>query len=294
MHVEPFFDPPTSTLTYVVHDEATGDAVLIDPVLEYDPLGSRTSTNSVECVARYVRSKNLRLHYVLETHAHADHLSGSQYFRRRFEAKLAIGAGITEVQQTFKRVFDLPDTFAVDGSQFDRLIDDGEALQAGSLRIEAIATPGHTPACLSYRIGDAVFTGDALFLEDFGTGRCDFPRGDAEALYHSVHDKLYALPDETRVFVGHDYQPGGRPLRWETTIGKQKAENLQLRSSTPKEEFVAFRRQRDAALPPPRLLFESVQVNIDAGKLPPRNANGVRHLRIPLDLNDPTEDDGSR
>src|SRR5690606_17997358 len=160
------------------------------PVLDYDPLGSKTSTDSVERVEQYLRSHDLRLHLALETHAHADHLSGSQFLRRRFEAPVAIGARITEVQQTFKPVFDLPSTFAVDGSQFDRLLDDGEIVHAGSLRVEVIATPGHTPACVSYHIGDAVFTGDALFLEDYGTGRCDFPRGDAEALYHSVHDKL--------------------------------------------------------------------------------------------------------
>lgn len=294
MHVEPFYDPTTFTLTYVVHDEATGDAVVIDPVLDYDPLGSKTSTDSVERVEQYLRSHDLRLHLALETHAHADHLSGSQFLRRRFEAPVAIGARITEVQQTFKPVFDLPSTFAVDGSQFDRLLDDGEIVHAGSLRVEVIATPGHTPACVSYHIGDAVFTGDALFLEDYGTGRCDFPRGDAEALYHSVHDKLYALPDETRVFIGHDYQPGGRPVRWETTIGRQKAENVQLRAETTKDAFVQFRRERDATLAAPRLLYPSVQVNIDGGKLPPAHANGIRYLRIPLDLRKPTEDDGSR
>jgi glyoxylase-like metal-dependent hydrolase (beta-lactamase superfamily II) len=294
MHVEPFYDPATFTLTYLVHDEATGDAVLIDPVLEYDALRVRTSTESVECIARYVREKNLRLHYVLETHAHADHLSGSQWFRRRFEAKTVIGARIADVQRTFKPIFDLPDAFAVDGSQFDRLLEDGEVLEAGSLRIEAIATPGHTPACMSYRIGDAVFTGDALFLEDYGTGRCDFPGGDADALYHSVHDRLYALPDETRVFVGHDYQPGGRAVRWESTIGKQKAENVQLKASTTKAEFVKFRQERDATLAPPRLLYPSVQVNIDAGRLPAPHANGARYLQLPLNLKDPTDDDGSR
>ena len=294
MHVEPFYDPATFTLTYVVHDEATGDAVVIDPVLEYDPLGSRTSTDAVEHVAQYLRQRGLRLHYVLETHAHADHLSGSQYLRRRFEAKIAIGARITEVQRTFKSVFDLPDTFPTDGSQFDRLIDDGEVLEAGSLRIEAIATPGHTPACLSYKIGDAVFTGDALFIEDYGTGRCDFPLGDAEVLYRSIHERLYALPDDTRVFVGHDYQPGGRPLRYETTIGREKAENVQLDAETQREAFVSFRRERDASLAAPRLLYPSVQVNIDAGKLPSPHGNGVRYLQIPLDLREPTDEDGSR
>lgn len=293
MQIETFFDPATYTLTYVVYDPATRDAVVIDPVLDYDPLASQTSTTSVEKVAAFVRDASLRLHWVLETHAHADHLSASVWLKRRLGAKVAIGARITEVQETFKGVFNLPESFPIDGSQFDRLLGDGELLEAGSLKIAVIATPGHTPACVSYHVEDALFTGDALFTEDYGTGRCDFPRGSAEALYHSIHDRLYNLPDDTRVFVGHDYQPGGRPLRWETSIGASKERNVQLRANTSKEDFVAFRTRRDATLAPPRLLFPSVQINVDAGRLPEPQANGKRYLNVPLNLFRASDDDGS-
>jgi glyoxylase-like metal-dependent hydrolase (beta-lactamase superfamily II) len=294
MNIETFYDPATFTLTYVVHDPATRDAFVIDPVLDYDPLSSRTSTASVERVAAFVQEHGLTLHWVLETHAHADHLSGSQYLKRRFGARVAIGARIVEVQEVFRQVFDLKPSFTADGAQFDRLLADGERFTAGSLAIEVIATPGHTPACVTYEIGDAVFTGDALFIEDYGTGRCDFPRGSADALYTSVHDRLYALPDATRVFVGHDYQPNGRPLRWETTIGASKERNVQLRASTTRREFVERRRARDATLSAPRLLYPSVQVNIDAGRLPPPHDNGRRYLVIPLDPGKPaTREDGT-
>ena len=291
-HIEAFFDPGTFTVTYVVFDPDSKDAVVVDPVLDYDPLGSQTKTASIEKIEAFLRTSGLRLRHVLETHAHADHLSASQYLRRRFDAKVAIGARIVEVQSTFKGVFDLPASFRTDGAQFDRLLHDGEVLRSGSLAIEVIATPGHTPACVSYRTGDAVFTGDALFIEDYGTGRCDFPGGSASALYASVHDRLYALPDAMRVFVGHDYQPGGRPLRFETTIGASKAGNVQLAHATTREEFIALRTARDATLAPPRLLFPSVQVNIDAGRLPAPHANGVRYLRVPLNMKTPTGDDG--
>jgi glyoxylase-like metal-dependent hydrolase (beta-lactamase superfamily II) len=267
----------------VVYDPATRDAVVIDPVLEYDALGSLTTTTELQRIADFLLANRLRLHYVLETHAHADHLSGSQWLRRRFDARVVIGERIREVQEVFKQVFDLPASFPTDGSQFDRLLADGETLTAGSLRIRVLATPGHTPACVSYLIDDAVFTGDALFIEDAGTGRCDFPRGDAEALYHSVHDRLYALPEQTRVFVGHDYEPDGRALRYETTIEREKLANIQLRATTTREEFVRFRRERDATLAPPRLLYPSVQINIDAGNLPRPHPNGRRYLAIPLE-----------
>jgi len=292
MEIQTFYDPATYTLTFLVYDPSTRDAVVIDPVLDYDPLGSGTKTTSVEEVAAFIEKKRLTLHYVLETHAHADHLSSSQWLKKRFGARIAIGARITEVQETFRGVFDLGDGFPVDGSQFDRLLADGEMVEAGSLALKVIATPGHTPACLSFLVGDAVFTGDALFTEDYGTGRCDFPKGSAAALYESVHEKLYALPDETRVFVGHDYQPGGRDVRWETTIGRSKEVNPQLRRSTKKEDFVAVREKRDAALAPPRLLWQSVQVNINAGKLPAPHANGIRYLTVPLNLKKATGDDG--
>jgi glyoxylase-like metal-dependent hydrolase (beta-lactamase superfamily II) len=293
MKIHPLYDPATFTLTYLVFDPESKDAVVIDSVLDYDPLASQTSTASVEKVAEALEQSGLRLHYVLETHAHADHLSGAQWLKRRFGAKTAIGEHIREVQSTFKSIFDLGPGVVTDGSQFDRLLRDGEVLEAGTLRVEVIATPGHTPACVSYKIEDAVFTGDALFIEDYGTGRCDFPKGSSEALYESVHERLYRLPDETRVFVGHDYQPRGRELRYETTIGKSKAENIQLRAETTKQQFVELRTKRDATLSQPRLLFPSVQVNIDAGRLPKPHANGARYLAIPLNLKAPTGDDGS-
>jgi glyoxylase-like metal-dependent hydrolase (beta-lactamase superfamily II) len=280
--IKPFYDPSTFTLTYVVHDPDSGDAVVIDPVLDYDPLSSAVGTRSIEPVFDHVARERLKVHWVLETHAHADHLSASQVLKSKLGAKIAIGGRITEVQQTFKDVFDLGDDFRTDGSQFDRLLGDGETLRAGTLSPFVIATPGHTPACVTYRIEDAVFTGDALFIEDYGTGRCDFPRGSADELYTSVHDKLYALPDETRVFVGHDYRPLGRVLRCETTIRASKEANVQLRADTAREEFVARRRARDAKLEPPRLLYPSVQVNIDAGRLPKVHANGRRYLVTPL------------
>jgi len=292
MRIHTFFDPATFTLTYVVYDPASRDAVVIDPVLDYDPLTVQTALTSVEKLLEFLAEQGLRLHYVLETHAHADHLTGAQYLKRRTGARVVIGARITEVQKTFQQVFDLPAEFPTDGSQFDVLLVDEQELQAGTLRVKAIATPGHTPACLSYLIGDAVFTGDALFVEDIGTGRCDFPRGSAEELYRSVHDKLYRLPDETRVFVGHDYPPAGRPLRYETTIGASKRHNLQLREDTTAEQYVSFRKQRDQGLSPPRLLFPSIQVNVDAGRLPRPHGNGLRYLQIPLNLRQPTADDG--
>lgn len=294
MRIHSFFDPATFTLTYVVFDPDSHAAVVIDPVLDYDPLASRVSQGSLEQVAAFVRQHGLRLHHILETHAHADHLSGAQALKRQLGGSVVIGEHITAVQAVFKRIFGLPDSFRTDGSQFDQLLADGAQLELGGLRIEALHTPGHTPACLSYRVGDAVFTGDALFIEDYGTGRCDFPSGSAEALYESIHDKLYRLPDATRVFVGHDYMPGGRPLRSETTIGRSKRENIQLRQDTSRQDFVAFRRARDATLTAPRLLFQSVQVNIDAGRLPAAAENGTRYLRIPINLGQPIEDDGTR
>jgi glyoxylase-like metal-dependent hydrolase (beta-lactamase superfamily II) len=291
--IEPFYDPATYTLTYLVYDPETREALVIDPVLDYDPLASQTSTESADKLIAFVRGKNLNLRWVLETHAHADHLSASQYLKNTLGSKVAIGERIREVQATFKGIFDLPESFRTDGGQFDRLLKDGEVLEVGPFRVEVIATPGHTPACVTYKIEDAIFTGDALFLEDYGTGRCDFPRGSAEELYTSVHDRLYALPDSTRVFVGHDYQPGGRPMRYETTLGAEKRQNIQLKAETTREQFVEFRTRRDATLQQPRLLFPSVQVNVDAGKLPEAHGNGIRYFRTPLNLKRPTRDDGS-
>lgn len=293
MQIETFFDPATSTLTYVVFDAKTRDAVVIDPVLDYDPLTSSTSTRSLEALEAFLEENDLDLHYVLETHAHADHMSGSQYLKKRFGAKVGIGARIRDVQTVFREVFDLPVGFPVDGSQFDRLFEDGEKIALGSLVLEVIATPGHTPACVTYKIDDAIFTGDALFIEDAGTGRCDFPAGSAHDLYTSIHERLYQLPDTTRVFVGHDYQPNGRSPRSETTIGAEKEMNIQLRASTSRDEFVKMRTARDATLAPPRLLYPSVQVNVDAGILPKPHANGRRYLTVPLNLKQRTDSDGT-
>jgi len=293
MNVKALYDEDTFTLTYVVFDEKTRDAIVIDPVLDYDPKGGNTSTDSVKKVLELVRGKELNVHYVLETHAHADHLTGAQLLKRELGAKSGIGENIRVVQETFKTVFDLPADFATDGSQFDLLLADGQVLEAGSLKIKTIATPGHTPACVTYQIEDAVFTGDALFMDDYGTGRCDFPMGSADDLYTSVHDKLYALPDETRVFVGHDYQPGGREVKWQTTIGASKTNNPQLKGNTSREEFVKMRTERDATLAAPRLLYASVQVNVDAGRLPKPHDNGIRYLVTPLNRVRQTDDAGA-
>ena len=280
--IETFYDAPTSTLTYLVYDEATKDAVLIDPVRDYDPLGSKVSWDGARKIADWIDDKGLKLRWVLETHAHADHLSGAPFFKDRYDAKVAIGSDITVVQETFKQVFNLPEGFRTDGSQFDKLLADGEVLEAGSIAIKAIHTPGHTPACMSYVVDDAVFTGDALFMPDQGVGRCDFPKGDAEAMWESIHEKLYHLPDATRVFVGHDYQPNGREVQYETSIGASKRRNVQLDVETAKEAFVEKRRARDATLAAPKLLYPSVQVNVDAGRLPGTESNGARYLKIPV------------
>ena len=292
MQVQAFFDEETFTLTYLVWDRETRDALVIDPVLDYDPLASQTSLASMRPLEDALEEKKLTLHAVLETHAHADHLSGSQFLKRKYGVPVMIGEHITEVQKTFKTLFDLPEAFAVDGSQFDRLLKDEEEVTFGTLTVRVLWTPGHTPACVSYLIEDAVFTGDALFMDDYGTGRCDFPKGSAEDLYRSVHQKLYGLPEATRVFVGHDYLPG-RPLRYETTIGASRRNNPQLSADTQADAFVAFRTARDATLSQPKLLFQSVQVNIDAGRLPQAHPNGLRYLRVPINVFGPADEVGA-
>ena len=280
MHIEPFFDPLTSTLTYVVHDGRSG--VVIDPVRDYDAASGRTSWASAEAVAAYIDGERLAIPYAIDTHAHADHLSGLPFFCERYGAQSVTGARVGEVQRTFRAFYGLPDAFPVDGSQFDRLVDEGDRLRIGSLEVEALHTPGHTPAHMSWRIGDAVFLGDTLFLPDYGTARCDFPGGSTAILYDSIQ-RLYALPDDTRLFVCHDYQPGGRALAYQTTVAEQKQSNIQLRAGTTKAEFVALREARDAGLGAPVLLLPSIQVNIRAGRLPEPEANGIAYLKIPLD-----------
>ena len=278
--VKTFFDKQTFTLTHVVYDVATHDAVVIDPVLDLDTIAWKTYTDSLSELDAFIKEQKLKIHYVMDTHIHADHLTGMQYMKQHYAAPLVINAAIKTVQETFRDVFDLQD-LPVDGSQFDILVSDGDRLQAGSLEIEVIHTPGHTPACTSYKIDNAVFTGDALFMPDIGTGRCDFPKGSAEDLYDSVVGKLYQLPDDTRVFPGHDY-PGQREVMFETSIADSKASNIDLPASRSKPDYVSFMRSRDGKLAPPRLIYPSVQVNLTAGKLPDAQGNGMRYLKIPI------------
>lgn len=282
LQIQHFFDSATSTLTYVVADQQTGDAVVIDPVWDYDPASGKMSTRSMEPVIAFLQEQRLNPLYVLETHAHADHLSSSQLFKNFFpNIKVAVGERIVEVQKIFKDFFNLKD-LNPNGAEFDLLLSDGQELQAGSLKIKTIFTPGHTPACASYLIEDALFAGDAIFMPDYGTGRCDFPAGSAEDLYDSVKKRIYSLPDNTRIFVGHDYQPHGRPLEFQTTVGEEKKSNIQLQDATSREEFVRFRKDRDATLAAPKLLLPSIQVNIRAGHLPEAEENGQRYLKLPL------------
>jgi glyoxylase-like metal-dependent hydrolase (beta-lactamase superfamily II) len=294
--IKAFYDKSTGTLTYVVYDDLSKDAIVIDPVLDYEPQASSTSTVSVDKVLAFLEQQSLDVRMIAETHAHADHLSGAQLVKRRFpEAQIAIGEGITGSQETFKRVFDLPDDFPTDGSQFDRLLQDRETVHVGTLSFEVIATPGHTPGCSSYRFGKHVFTGDALFMPDYGTGRCDFPGGSAADQFDSVKQRLYTLPDDTLTYVGHDYMPGGRELKYSASIADQRGNNVHIKASTRKEEFVSTKQAADEKKAAPRLLFQSVQVNIDAGRLPDPRKNEIRYLKIPINIFPPkhllTDDD---
>jgi glyoxylase-like metal-dependent hydrolase (beta-lactamase superfamily II) len=282
--IKVFFDEETATLTYIVYDENSKDAVIIDPVLNYDLSSSKISYQSIEKIVEFIKYHELKVHYALETHAHADHLAGSAELKKIIPGlKIGIGKNITSVQELFSNVFNFKD-FNTKGVQFDTLLSEETNLQAGSLGIKTFFTPGHTPACSSYLIGDRLFTGDTLFMPDFGTGRCDFPKGSAKELYKSVKEKLYLLPDETKVFTGHDYRPGGRELRYESTIGEQKQNNIQLNKDTTEKEFIKFRETRDKSLKAPRLLLQSIQVNIDAGYLPKAEDNKTIYLKIPLTI----------
>lgn len=284
MKIQAFFDSRTSTLSYVAFDEVERVGVVIDPVLDFDAASGRTSTESSDEVARFLEQEGVAVSYVLDTHAHADHLSAMPYFKQRFGAKTVTGAEIVEVQKVFRDLFDLGDDFPTDGRQFDVLLRDGDKLDVGPFEVEAMHTPGHTPACLSYRIEDAVFVGDLLFQPDYGTARCDFPGGSAEDLYRSVQRLYNSLPDDTRVFTCHDYQPDGRELAFESTLWEQRKSNVQLNAFTRRDDFVAFRKERDATLAMPDLILPSVQVNVRAGELPPPEANGIAYLKIPLNV----------
>ena len=281
--VRGFFDPATHTVTYLVSDPETKQAAIIDPVLDYDAAPARTSTGSIDAVLSALNDSGLTLAMVLETHAHADHLSAGYHLRRTLGVPIGMGAAITAVQATFGPLFDAHDV-TPDGGVFDRLYADGDTFALGNLTVEVIHTPGHTPACISYRIGDALFTGDTLFMPDYGTARADFPGGDARTLYRSIQ-RLLALPDQTRMFVGHDYLPEGRAdFRFETTVGDQRAHNVHVGGGVSEDAFVAMREARDATLKAPQLILPALQVNIRAGALPPPEADGRRYMKLPLNV----------
>ncbi|HEY0920169.1 MBL fold metallo-hydrolase [Devosia sp.] len=279
--IEAYFDEPTNTVSYLVSDPETKKAMVIDPVLDYDHKGGTVDTASVERILADARERGLTIEWALETHAHADHLSGAPYIKAKTGARIGIGEHIKEVQRIFRPVFNATD-LKTDGSDFDHLFTDGERFKVGNLDVEVLYTPGHTPADISYKVGDAVFVGDTLFMPDYGTARADFPGGDARKLYHSIQ-RLLALPDETRLFMCHDYKaPGRDTYAWETTVRAERDANVHVGKGVGEEQFVVMRTSRDATLEAPRLLLPSIQVNIRAGRFPPAEANGVHYLLVPV------------
>ena len=281
--IKSFFDPATWTFTYVVYDHEGGHAAIIDPVLDYDPKAARTSTTSADEVAAYVQEKRLQVEWILETHAHADHVSSAHYLQGRLGGKLGIGDHITQVQSTFAKIFNLEPEFRADGSQFQMLLSEGATLPVGDLSLEVLFVPGHTAACVAYKIEDAIFVGDTLFPPDVGTARCDFPGGDARTLYHSVR-RLLEYPAKTRLFMCHDYPPDGRAPRAEISVAEQRDKNIHVHDGVSEEAFVALREARDRTLAKPVLILPAIQLNIRAGELPPPEANGVAYLKLPLNL----------
>jgi glyoxylase-like metal-dependent hydrolase (beta-lactamase superfamily II) len=280
--IQAFFDEQTFTVTYLVSDPLTRRAVIIDPVLDFDPKNARTATRSADRVLAAVKEGGLTVDWVLETHAHADHLSAAAYLKDTTGAKIAIGEHIKDVQKVFAPIFDAKDVMG-DGAQFDRLLKDGEVVLVGGLTIEVMSTPGHTPGCVSYKIDDNVFVGDTLFMPDYGTARTDFPGGDAHSLYHSIR-RLLSLPANTHLWMCHDYKPAGRDgYLWHSTVGEQRAHNVHVHDGIAEEQFVATRVARDKTLAAPVLLLPSVQVNIRAGQMPPKDPNGQVYLRLPVD-----------
>jgi len=277
-----FFDEFTFTVTYIVADPATKKCAIIDSVLDFDPNSGRTQTNLADEVIAFIKQGKLEVEWILETHAHADHFSAAPYLQRELGGKIAIGAHIPDIQKVFGGLFNEDEGFKRDGSQFHHLFKDGEAYKIGSLEADVLYVPGHTPACIAYHVGDAIFVGDTLFMPDYGSARCDFPGGDAGTLYDSVQ-KIYALPDETRMYLCHDYKAKGRDyFAWETTVGEQKAKNIHLNSSVTRDEFIKMRTERDKTLNMPRLILPSIQVNMRAGEFPEPEDNGQRYLKIPL------------
>jgi glyoxylase-like metal-dependent hydrolase (beta-lactamase superfamily II) len=280
--VQPFFDPKTWTVSYVVSDRATGSAAVIDPVLDFDMKSGSTSTGSADKVLAYLRDRQLKLEWILETHAHADHLSAARYLQQQAGGRIAIGEHIRDVQAVFKKLYNLERNFLPDGSQFDHLFKDGEVFRIGDVAVTAMLVPGHTPADMAYVVDGVVFVGDTLFMPDVGTARADFPGGDAPTLYRSIR-RILGLPPQTKMYVCHDY-PKGRDAQWETTVAEQRAHNIHVRDGIGEEEFVAMRQARDATLDVPTLILPSIQVNVRAGTLPPADENGVAYLRIPLNV----------
>jgi len=281
--VESFFDKETFTFTYVVSDPSSHICLVIDPVLNYDPKSGRINTRSADEVIGFIQKNRLQLEWVLETHAHADHLTAAQYLRNKLGGKIAIGEMISKVQEVFKSVFNLGDEFKPDGSQFDRLLKDGEKIFFGEFFVKCLSVPGHTPACMAYEIENSIFVGDTLFLPDVGTARCDFPGGDAHSLYKSVQ-KILSYPPLTNLYVCHDYPPYERVANCRTTVAEQKANNIQIHDGITEEAFVEMRATRDSTLDMPALLLPSVQVNIRAGNMPLKDANGISYLKIPINL----------
>ena len=282
--VSAFFDPPTNTFTYLVRDPSSDACAIIDSVLAFDYSSGRTDTRAADELIAHIREAGLQVQWILETHAHADHLSAAPYLQEQLGGKIGIGEHIIKVQQIFGKVFNAGTEFARDGSQFDALFADGDTFSIGNLGVKVLHTPGHTPACLSYLIGDAVFVGDTLFMPDYGTARCDFPGGDSATLYQSVQ-KLLALPDETRMYLCHDYLPEGRShYVHETTVGEQRRRNIHIHDGVSEADFVALRDARDATLSAPKLLIPSVQVNMRAGHLPEPESNGQAYLKVPVNL----------
>lgn len=280
--IHAFFDEATNTITYIVRDPAGSACAVVDSVLDFDYASGRTDTRSADAVVAFIREKGWKLEWVLETHVHADHLSAAPYIQERLGGKIGIGDRITVVQDTFGKIFNEGTEFQRDGSQFDRLFREGDLFMIGQMRGEVLHTPGHTPACLTYVIGDAAFVGDTLFMPDFGTARCDFPGGSAEVMWDSVQ-KILSLPDATRIFVGHDYKaPGRDQYAWETTVGAQKSANVHVGGGKTKADFVAMREKRDATLAMPRLIIPSLQVNMRAGQMPEPEENGVSYLKVPV------------
>ncbi len=278
-----FFDEPTNTVSYLVSDSVARVGAVIDPVLDFDQRSGKADIRSADAILKFARDEGITIEWVLETHAHADHLSGAPYIKAKTGAKVAIGEHIRDVQRIFRPVFNAIDVSG-DGSEFDRLLADGDTFKIGQLDVEVIYTPGHTPACVSYKIGDAVFVGDTLFMPDYGTARADFPGGDARTLYRSIR-RLLSLPPETRLFMCHDYKAPGRDnYAWETTVGDERARNVHVSEGVSEDDFVAMREKRDATLAAPMLLLPSIQVNIRAGKFPPAESNGVHYLKVPVKL----------